>query len=525
LALVLCVGALLLPACTSLPSGAKEPKSASIALTRPALTRIGQQLASASAAHPNASGFKLLPVGIDSFLLRMEMAQAAERSLDVQYYLIKSDKTGQLLIQAMLAAADRGVRVRVLLDDAGSFGADAPIRLLAGYPNVQLRLFNPFAYRGPSELVHLAEYVMDVSRLNYRMHNKLFVVDNEIAIVGGRNLGDEYFLPAADVDFADYNVLVAGPLVGRISDSFDAFWNSTMAVPIAALNGAVPTAQELADYRQALADHVNKMRQSDAPTMPGLATGEPLKAMLAGAGNLVWAKAEVIYDSPDKASVEDGQVAGRLLRQRLGDVASQVQSELIIFSPYLVPGTGGMAFFENLRQRNVRVRILTNSLASTDVPLVHSAYQAYRVPMLDMGVDLYELRPVPGQPPAHSKLLKPSSAGLYSLHAKAFVFDRQKVFIGSMNLDPRSMHINTEFGLIIDSPELARQVADRFDEIARPSNSYMLLLAPDPPNAPQLHWRTLEAEGLVDFTQEPAVSDWARWKVHLWSMLPIDELL
>ncbi|MEP6998250.1 MAG: phospholipase D-like domain-containing protein, partial [Betaproteobacteria bacterium] len=375
----------LLAGCASLPPGSDYPRTVSTALTRPEQTRLGRQLAAAKAEHPGTSGFKLLPVGTDSFLLRMELAAAAERTLDVQYFLIQSDETGQLLIEALLKAADRGVRVRVLLDDAGSFGRDAQIRTLAGYPNIELRLFNPFAYRGNVDFVHTAEYLGNAARLNYRMHNKLFVVDNEIGIVGGRNIGDEYFQGGRTVEFGDYDIIAAGPIVNQISNSFDAFWNSPMAIPIAGLAESEPSAQDLDSYRDVLATHHAKMIAADAPYMRMLAADEPLAAMLAGKTPLAWAKAEVIYDSPEKSKVEGGEQGGRLLRQRLGEVAKQVRSELIVVSPYLVPGSAGMKFLEGLRERNVTVRILTNSLASTDMPIVHSGYQAYRAPLVGMG--------------------------------------------------------------------------------------------------------------------------------------------
>jgi len=510
----------------SLPPDSDFPKTPSAALAHPEQTRIGQQLASAKALHPGTSGFKLLPVGIDDFLLRMEMAEAAARTLDVEYFLIQSDDTGKLLIGTLLKAADRGVRVRVLLDDAGSFGRDAQIRTLAGYPNIALRLFNPFAYRGTVGFLHAAEYVGDGSRLNYRMHNKLIVVDNEIGIVGGRNIGDEYFQAGRDVDFADYDVIAAGPIVNQVSNSFDAFWNSPMAIPIEALAGGEPSAQDLSDYRGALAVHRDRMIVGEAPYMRTLAAGEPLAAMLGGQSSLVWATAEVIYDSPEKAKVQDGVQGGRLLRQRLGEVAKEVQSELIIVSPYLVPGPAGMKFFAGLRERDIRVRILTNSLASTDMRIVHSGYQAYRAPLLEMGVELYEVRPVPGAPAEHGNQLKSPSSGLYALHAKVFVFDRQCVFIGSMNLDQRSLHFNTEIGLIIDSPELARQIALRFADIAQPVNSYVLMLGEADGLARRpLVWHTLEDSKPVDFRQEPATTLWQRLEVDMLALLPLDELL
>ena len=486
---------------------------------------MGRQLAAAKAEHPGTSGFKLLPVGIDSFLLRMEMAQAAERTLDVQYFLIHSDNTGQLLIEALLKAADRGVRVRVLLDDAGSFGSDVHIRALAGYPNVELRLFNPFAYRGKMTLLHVAEYAGDAARLTHRMHNKLFVADNEIGIVGGRNVGDEYFQGGSDVEFGDYDVIAAGPIVNQISSTFDSFWNSPMSVPIEALAGGRPTAQQLDEYRGVLAAHHAQM-EATAGYMPALATGEPLASMLSGKSPLVWAKAEVIYDSPEKTRVQDGGQGGQLLRDRLGEVSSQVRSELIVVSPYFVPGPTGMKFFQELRERNVSVRILTNSLSSTDVPLVHSGYQEVREPLLGRGVDLYEVRRVPGRPAVRSHRSGTGSAGLFSLHAKVFVFDRERVFIGSPNFDQRSMHLNTELGLIIDSPELARQMALRVADIGQPANSYVLMLSEaDQYGLRHLVWRTLEDGNAVDFHQEPHVTFWQRMEVEFLSYLPIDGLL
>jgi len=516
----------LLAGCASLPPGSDYPKTTSIALSRPEQTPLGVRMAAAQAEHPGTSGFKLLPVGIDSFLLRMEMAEAASQTLDVQYFLIQSDDTGQLLIEALLKAADRGVRVRVLLDDAGSFGRDAQIRTLAGYPNVELRLFNPFVYRGNVEFVHVAEYLGDATRLNYRMHNKLFVVDNEIGIVGGRNVGDEYFQGGHDLQFGDYDIIAAGFIVNEISNSFDAFWNSPMAIPIEALAGIKPSAQDLDDYRGVLAAHRAQMIDANASYMHMLAAHEPLEAMLSDKSSLVWAKAEVIYDSPEKAKVEDGEQGGRLLRHRLGEVAKQIQSELIIVSPYLVPGPRGMKFFEALRERNVSVRILTNSLASTDMSVVHSGYRAFRAPLLGMDVDLYEVRPVLGQPVVRGNQLKSPSSGMYALHAKVFVFDRERVFVGSMNLDQRSLHLNTEIGLIIDSPELARQIALRFADISQPANSYVLMLS-EANGLDQRHlvWRTLEDGKPVDFDREPDVTFWQRLKVDMLSLLPLDELL
>lgn len=518
------LAALFLAGCATLPPGSNYPKAASNALTHPEQTRLGRQFAAPSAAHPGLSGFRLLPVGIDSFLLRMEMAQQAERTLDVQYFVIENDDTGKLIQEALLQAADRGVRVRLLIDDEGSYGRAAKLQPLAAHPNVELRVFNPSAYRGPFEVLHDVELLCDAGRLNYRMHNKLFVVDNEVGIIGGRNIGDAYFQEGRDLEFGDYDVIAAGGVVKDMSSSFDAYWNSPLAIPIEALFGGKSSARALADYRDALALHHDAMSAKDY--MKRLSAGEPLQAMLAGKSPWIWARAEIIYDSPDKSKVEDGDEPGRLLRHRLGKVVEGTRSELLIVSPYVVPGDSGVKFLAKLRERGLQVRVLTNSLASTDMPVVHSAYQKYRIPLLEMGVDLYEVRPVLGKPVVRGDKLKSPSAGQFALHAKVFVFDRQRVFVGSMNLDQRSLHVNTEIGVIINSPELARQVATRFEAIAQPANSYVL--AVDGTNAaggPALAWRTLEDGKPIEYRQEPDASIWRRAKVDMLSMLPLDELL
>ena len=459
---------------------------------------MGRQWAAQAAPHPGLSGFRLLPVGIDSFLLRMEMAQQAERTLDVQYFVIENDDTGKLIQEALLLAADRGVRVRLLIDDEGSFGRANKLTPLAAHPNVELRVFNPSAYRGPVQFLHDVELLADANRLNYRMHNKLFVVDNQVGIIGGRNIGDAYFQEGRDLEFGDYDVIAAGSIVKNMSASFDAYWNSPLAIPIEALFGGKSSEKALADYRATLALHHAAMSGKDY--MARLSGGEPLRGLLAAKSPWAWAPAEIIYDS--------------------------TRSELLVVSPYVVPGDTGMKFLAKLRERGLRVRVLTNSLASTDMPVVHSAYQKYRVPLLQMGIDLYEVRPVLGQPVVRGDKLKSPSAGQFALHAKVFVFDRQRLFVGSMNLDQRSLHVNTEIGVIIESPELARQVATRFEAIAQPANSYVLAVdGTNVAGAPALVWRTLEDGKPVEFRQEPDASIWRRAKVDMLSMLPLDELL
>ncbi len=511
--------AALLASCASLPPGFDVPRTRSFALAHPEATRIGRRLAEPVRAHNDDSGFRLLPVGLDGFLTRVQMVNAAERTLDIQYYIFQADDTGQLLLRAILDAADRGVRVRLLLDDSDSSERRKDIIALDAHPNIEVRLFNPFAYRGNVPFFRALEFLANASRLDYRMHNKLFVADNAIALVGGRNIGDEYFQVSPKFEFGDYDVFVAGPLVSDLSASFDDFWNSKMTVPSAALNGAA-TSRDLEDYRTALDMHWQSMK--DSGFVQRAASGEPLASLLSGRAPLVWARGKVLYDSPDKARVENGEEHGYLIAKQLLNVVKSVQSEVLIVPPYFVPGEKGLARLRELRSRNVRIRVLTNSLESTDVVAAHAGYSHYRPELLKEGIELYEMRAELANPRGSGTSMHLASAGRYALHAKVLVFDQRRLFIGSMNVDRRSLRLNTEIGLLIDSPELAAQVAARFEAIAQPANSYVVQLRRD---GPGLIWHTEEDGRLVDHETEPARTAKQRLQLTFFSLLRLDDEL
>ena len=508
--------------CTTLPPGADFPRAQSVALEKPETTAIGRQIAARVAGRNGLSGFKLLPRGIDSFALRAQMADAAERTLDLQYFIIQNDDSGYLLMDALLRAAKRGVKVRLLIDDPQAQAQEAQITALAAHPNIDIRLFNPFAYRGGLEPVRWLELAFSAPRLNHRMHNKLFVVDNSIAIAGGRNLGDPYFESGKDLHFGDYDAFAMGPAVQALSVSFDKYWNSGLSVNVHRLFGATPPADALPAFEQDLAAHRASMKGTDLERHA--ASGQPLKGLLEAGSGVVWAKAEVIYDSPDKADVDDGNVPGRLIRRKLIEASRAATTELVVVSPYFVPGEPGVKMLSELRDRGVRVRVLTNSLASTDEPIVHSGYQKYRLPLLEEGVQIYEVKPLPGKLQEKGDV-RNASAGQFALHAKVFVIDRKRIFIGSANFDRRSFHLNTEVGLLIDSPELARQVVERFDAIASPANSYVLSLTPQQGGAAALTWRSEEEGRTVVSTVEPGADRMREFKVDLLSLLPLDDLL
>lgn len=513
-----------LSGCATLPPGANFPKIQSSALTHPEETKLGLQFDNAGREHAGSSGFRIIPVGADGFLLRMQMINAAQKTLDLQYFIFRGDDTGQLLTGAVLRAADRGVRVRVLIDDGETMAGDEQITKLEAHPSIEIRIFNPFAYRGHSTFFKATEFMFNASRLDYRMHNKLLVVDNAIALIGGRNIGDHYFQIDPDSQLADDDVFAAGPIVQKLSKSFDEFWSCDLSIPAEALTGGKSSYASLTELRVELKEQSLKMKATGLDYVKRVAGGEPFDGIISGRLPLTWANAQLIYDSPDKKKVEDGQMVGRLMHRAVANAALEVKSELLMVTPFLIPGKEGMQLINNLRQRKVRVRILTNSLESSTVLMAQAGYMHYRVPLLEDGVDLYEIRSLLGNTRGSGETKAISHYGNYSLHAKLFVFDRQRVFIGSMNFDQRSMHLNTEIGLIIDSSALARQIAERFDAMVQPANAYQVVLRQNDAGQ-RLVWRTQEDGKNVEYDTEPARSNWQRLKVNILSLLRDDDEL
>jgi putative cardiolipin synthase len=506
--------------CATIPPGQNFPRAPSTALADYDATTLGHRIEPRVAAHPGSSGFRLIARGNDGFVVRAQMAAAAEKTIDAQYMVFQKDDTGQFLLDALLRAADRGVRVRLLIDDTEAQGQDQQIAALAAHRNVDVRMFNPFWYRGGVPVARAFEFVLGAARLNHRMHNKLFVVDNEIALAGGRNVGDEYFDTGTQLQFGDYDVFVVGPSVRRLSQSFDEYWNNMLAVPAEALWGTPSSQRDLADFEGDLEAHRAKMRNTEIARR--VASGALLADLIDNDSKLVWARAEVIYDPPDKMAVVKGDRMGVLLSDRLLAAAASTKRELTIVSPYFVPGASGEKLLHDLRARGVEVRVLTNSLASTDVPLVHTGYMKYRIPLLEDGVELFEVRPVQGAPERRESA---PSAGPFALHAKVYVFDRQRLFIGSANFDRRSFRLNTEVGLLIDSPELSRQVLARFEQIAQPANSYVLSLMPDAGGSKHIVWRTQENGKIVEYKVEPGNDALKTLSTNVLALLPLDEQL
>lgn len=522
---LLLLPAWLLASCASLPPGSAFEKQASVALADPDQTSMGRQFDSAAQEHEGKSAFRIISVGADGFAARMQMIGTAERALDLQYFIFRGDDTGRLLTNALLAAADRGVHVRVLLDDGQTVAGDEQIVALAAHPQIEIRYFNPFAYRGHYLLLRGFEFAFHASRLDYRMHNKLIVADNATSLVGGRNVGDQYFQIDPDSQFADDDIFVAGPAVQKLSASFDAFWNSALAIPAQALAYGRPTQAALSERRTQLAAQQAKAQAAGVDYLLRAQSGEPLSGIEQGELPLVWANTQVVWDSPEKKRVQDGSMSGRLMYEPVAKVAAAVQSELIMITPYFVPTKQEMQLIVDLRQRNVQVRILTSSLAGTTELFAHSGYMHYRRQLLDAGVELYEVRPMLGSTRGSGQTAAISRAGNYGLHAKLFVFDRQKLFAGSMNFDQRSTRLNTEVGLIIDSAELAQQTAMRFDAMTQPASAYQVVLKPGSSGRQHMVWQTEEAGQTVEYTTEPSRSVWKRIVTRILWLFPLQREL
>jgi len=463
------------------------------------------------AARPGESGFVLVPRGDWGFQIRAGLALAAAHTIDAQYYIWHPDKTGRILTERLVAAADRGVRVRVIIDDLQVVGRDRTVAMLDTHPNIELRVFNPITLRSNP----ISEALTDFSRINRRMHNKVFIVDNALAVVGGRNVGDDYFGVNDRANFRDLDLLAVGPVVQDVSASFDTYWNSIWAVPIGSLLSKQPTAAESEAGMAKLRDWVRNL--DDFPY--DLDTdAEQLRARLAARrGDYIWGRAETLYDPPDKVVAE----GARPISERLRESGAEARREILIEMAYFIPGAQGIANLHARRDEDIRIRVLTNSLASNDVIAAHAGYARYWVPLLENGVELYEMRADAAK--AHNGGYGLIGSAGAALHTKAAVIDRRKVFIGSYNFDPRSHSLNTEIGLLVHSPELAAQVADFMDAGVSLEQSYRVEKAAGG-DAP-VTWVTIKQDRLVRYTGEPAASFWRQLQLWLVSLLPIEGLL
>jgi putative cardiolipin synthase len=521
------VAAVVLHRLSRLPDRAPDPEPRPI---DGATTTLGRSTAKRTHAHPGLSGLSLLSDAHDAFAARMLLARAAEASLDLQYYIWHGDRTGTLLLETALEAAERGVRVRLLLDDNGIAGLDGILAALDAHPRIAVRLFNPFAIRFPKAI----GYLVDFTRLNRRMHNKTFTVDNAVTIVGGRNIGDEYFGAGDGGLFADLDVLAIGPAVADVAADFERYWHCASAYPAASILRPAPPSRRRKLRRRASI----VARDRTARRFVARVRALPLvRQLIAGELPLDWAKVRMISDDPAKAL--GNADPGSLLAGKLDRAVGTPRRELGIMSGYFVPGDAGTAELCRLAESGVAVSILTNAFEATDVGIVHAGYAPSRIALLKAGVRLFEMRgsvrervgrkarrrghrlgigsSLRGSGSGSVAALRSSAA---TLHAKTFTVDRERLFVGSFNLDPRSVDLNTELGFLIESPALAGRVADTFVE-AVPQSAYAVTLGPEG----ALRWQEQDGRTSIVHDREPGMRWIDRAGIAIAERLPIRWLL
>jgi putative cardiolipin synthase len=493
---------LLLSGCVSVPFD--YPKSPSAALSASADTVMGGYALEWSQQHGENSGFVALAGGNDALGARLKLIESAEVSIDAQYFLLKPDEAGALFIGKLLNAADRGVRVRLLIDDIFTPGLDSQFTLFNSHPNVEVRLFNPLSRQSAKSWSMLWNF----SRANRRMHNKSFTVDDSITIIGGRNIADEYFEIKPEVEFNDFELLAVGPVVPEVNAAFDLFWNSELAVPMEAF-AIDHDPQELDQWREVMTEVVSGARESvyaravDSVLLEDISEGrlEPLAA-----------PAYVVTDSPEKLKQAVGKEEYQSLAQEIERRFAAAESEIIIITPYYVPQKSGVEAVEALLAKGLRVVIITNSLASTNHVPVHSGYSRYRKRLIKAGAELYELKV-----DAVNSEAAGETAESQTLHTKAIVIDRETLFIGSLNFDPRSVDINTEMGVFIDSAEGAQLFAEIVgQDLAQSTYSVQLN------ENNKLRW-VYQGDGVrEELKKEPQTSLWRRFAAGFYGVLPIE---
>ena len=490
--------------CASLPEDYPNPPSTALDDYRS--TSLGTQFSALEDSHPGESGFAMLRYGNGAFNTRVAMIDLAEKTLDLQVYIWEADETGLILADRLIRAADRGVRVRLLVDDMGFGGTDEGMAAMDAHPSIEARVFNPFANRGSA----VPDFIVDFDRVNHRMHNKLIVVDNSFAVVGGRNIGDHYFGVNPETNFRDLDIVAAGPVVREVSAVFDHFWGSDTAVPAGALVDRPPTEDDL---RIRIVELMERVDQSTYPYALEDDVVE-FRQIISNLGDLLtWAPGAIIWNNPDTL-IEDGEEGELIvaLREKL----ARVNESFTVESAYFVIGDRGVETVRELVGRGVHVRVLTNSLASNDVLAAHAGHAAYRKGLIEAGAELYELR-------SDSAVIKKTWKGRSraGLHTKALVFDNEGLFIGSFNLDPRSANINTEAGLYVESPALASQLLAYMEEGVLPENSYRVTLDENG----DLVWTTIIDGKEVRYDKDP-LSTWGqRFTAGVISILPVHSQL
>jgi putative cardiolipin synthase len=492
--MLVCMPLMIAAGCASLPEHPQLAPQVSMAPGSDA--PLDLTLSEVEAQHAGEAGFRLVVEGMEAFVIRAQSANMAARSIDVQSYIWHADATGRYLAQVLLAAADRGVRVRLLVDDLDARAKNAGFGALAAHTNIEVRLFNPFATRSGG-LRLAGEGLRDFGRINRRMHNKSWIADNRIALVGGRNLGDEYFTASDQVNFVDLDFAMIGPVVRDVTASFDRFWNSSAAWPLEALDEELVSEPALATLRAKLAEYTAGAQQSEYAQ--ALRANDGIRRLVAGDWALRWSsKYRFVSDDPAKVTMQKKDSARAVVAAAVVEQLRNARNSLEIISPYFVPGDEGSEVLIARAKAGAAVQVLTNSLAANDVATVHGGYSRHRKALLEGGVQLFELKPLAGDQPTSFS----GSSGA-SLHTKALTADGNTVFVGSYNLDPRSTWLNCEQGVLVEDTALAAQLSGIFQLQSAAARAWKVTL-----DAGELHWN----DGGETLDSEPRASGWRKFQ-------------
>jgi putative cardiolipin synthase len=487
------------------------------AYTKTEQTYLGQTASKLQANDTKNSTMYLIGEGTDAFLTRMALLSVAERSVDVQYFIWKADIIGKLLMHKMLEIADKGVRVRLLLDDLTLDTKTKSILFaMDHHENIDVRIYNPFSssgYKAPAALT-------DTARINRRMHNKSFTVDSQYTIVGGRNIEENYFSANVRSNYADLDIVSVGPVVTEVNTQFDIYFNSPLAIPGYVFDDHQSYKNSLAQVKKELSDYVNSIQESDyANDLKNSALYQNIINGLSGRDeNLIYqGKAHVIYDNPDK-TLGKSELETTYMISMLRPHVDKIDNSLELISPYFVPGDEGTKYLTSLVKKGIKVRVITNSLASTDGIMAQSGYARQRYDLLKGGIELYELKPKAKSKASRS--LSRSAEAKSALHAKTYIFDRKEVYIGSFNFDPRSAQINTELGIICEIPAMAEYIAAGLFDINIKDFAYKVILEDD-----DVIWLESEDGQTIRHSSQPETSAWRRFNLSLYSILPIESQL
>lgn len=484
-----------------------QPKTASAAYTDTGETAFGQTLLEWTQGNPGVSGFFPLYDGMDALGARLRLIEGAQRSIDAQYFLMKDDDAGEVFAGSLLRAADRGVRVRFLLDDVFTSVDDGILGLLNQHPNIEIRLYNPVSRRG----LYFLNYAGDFSRANRRMHSKSITGDNAYTIIGGRNIADEYFGLKAETEFLDYDVLALGPVATEVSEQFDDFWNSIKAVPMEALSKNV-SEQDLVIERAEIDEELATGHNS---IYARAINSDYMLSLLDGTGTIYSAPVALLHDGAAKLE-NPVDISQMTLISDLENLINNSNSSVFVITPYFIPSPSGVDFWQRAIDRGLEVTVVTNSLASTNHVPVHSGYSRYRKEMLEMGANIYEVRANAVELAGVGSGTKPENL---TLHTKLILIDERYLFVGSLNLDPRSIEINAEMGLLIDSPEMAKQF---MVDVNRALTQLTYKVELDEGEGLQWH-ATIGGNQTIE-TREPLTSWWRRLQSRIYRVLPEGQL-